>query len=149
MQENVQLMPQCMLVPHRNGLISIGKNSQISMYSRIASACHVKIGDNVVFGPNVFVADYNHEYRDVTKPIMNQGMFSVWGDESKPCLLVDDDCWIGTNVVIIGNVRIGKHCVVGANSVVNSDIPDYSIAVGVPAKVVKKYDFISNQWIKV
>ena len=119
------------------------------MYSRIASACHVKIGDNVVFGPNVFVADYNHEYRDVTKPIMNQGMFSVWGDESKPCLLVDDDCWIGTNVVIIGNVRIGKHCVVGANSVVNSDIPDYSIAVGVPAKVVKKYDFISNQWIKV
>lgn len=62
-------------------------------------------------------------------------------------VFIGDGSWIGTNVVVVGNVHIGKHCVIGANSVVTKNIPDYSIAVGVPAKVVKKYDFIENKWI--
>ena len=52
--------------------------------------------------------------------------------------MIGDDTWIGTNVVIAGTVEIGKHCVIGANSVVTHDIPDYSVAVGCPAKVIKK-----------
>lgn len=59
------------------------------------------------------------------------------------------DTWIGTNVVIVGNVTIGKHCVIGANSFINYDIPDYCVAVDSPAKVVKRYSFEENKWVKV
>ena len=59
------------------------------------------------------------------------------------------DTWIGTNVVIVGNVTIGKHCVIGANSFINHDIPDYCVAVGSPAKVVKRYSFEEKEWVKV
>ena len=59
---------------------------------------------------------------------------------------IGDDSWIGINSVIVGNVRIGKHCVIGANSVVNKNIPDYSIAVGSPAKVIKRYNFEKKEW---
>lgn len=149
LNENVQLMPYSMVVPHKGGRIFIGHNSQISMFSRIASANFVKIGNNVMFGPNIFVADYNHEYKDVETPVMYQGIYSKWLDKSKPCLEIDDDCWIGTNTTIVGNVHIGKHCVIGANSVVNSDLPDYSVAVGCPAKVIKRYDVEQKKWIKV
>lgn len=55
---------------------------------------------------------------------------------------------IGKNVVIVGNVTIGKHCIIGANSVVNSNIPDYCVAVGNSAKVVKKYNFDKEEWEK-
>lgn len=51
-------------------------------------------------------------------------------------LMIDDGTWLGTNVVIVGNVHVGKHCVIGANSVVAKDIPDYSVAAGIPAKVI-------------
>ena len=53
-------------------------------------------------------------------------------------VLIGDDTWIGTNVVIAGTVEIGKHCVIGANSVVTHDIPDYSVVAGCPAKVIKQ-----------
>lgn len=57
--------------------------------------------------------------------------------------------WLGTNVVIADARHIGHNCVIGANSVVTSDIPDYCVAVGIPAKVIKKYDFKKKSWIKV
>lgn len=59
------------------------------------------------------------------------------------------ETWIGINSVIMSNVKVGKHCVIGANSVVNKDIPDYCVAVGNPAKVVKTFDVKSGQWVKV
>lgn len=62
--------------------------------------------------------------------------------------MIADDVWIGANSVIIGPCKIGKHSVIGANSVVTSDIPEYSVAVGTPAKVIKHYDFTKGQWVK-
>lgn len=52
-------------------------------------------------------------------------------------VLIGDGSYIGINTVIVGNVKIGKHCVIGANSVVTKDVPDYSVAVGIPARVIK------------
>ena len=52
-------------------------------------------------------------------------------------------------MVVVGKVRIGKHCVIGANSVVTKDIPDYSVAAGIPAKVIKRYDFEKSEWVRV
>ena len=59
---------------------------------------------------------------------------------------IGDGSWLGTHVVIAGNVKIGKHCVIGANSVVTKDIPDYCVAAGIPAKIIKKYNFDTCTW---
>ena len=149
LQRNVKIMPQAMIVSLGQGIIEIGEYSEISMYSRVASVGYVKIGRCVMFGPNVFVADYNHEYRDPLRPIMYQGNRFTPITDGIPNVSIGDGTWIGTNVVIVGNVHIGKNCVIGANSVVNTDIPDYSVAVGSPAKVVKRYNFGNKQWEKV
>lgn len=66
-----------------------------------------------------------------------------------PNVHIGDGSWLGTHVVIAGNITIGKHCVIGANSVVTKDIPDYSVAVGIPAKVVKRYNFDTKCWERV
>ena len=61
-------------------------------------------------------------------------------------IVIGEDTWIGTKATIIGNIHIGKHCVIAANSVITKDIPDYSIAAGIPAKIIKRYNFKTNQW---
>ena len=61
-------------------------------------------------------------------------------------MIIEDESWIGANTVITSGVHIGKHCVIGAGSVVTKDIPDYSVAVGNPTKVVKHYDPCGQQW---
>ena len=63
-------------------------------------------------------------------------------------VIVGDGSWLGENVCVIG-AKIGKNCVIGANSVVTKDIPDYCVAVGAPAKVIKRFDFVNQQWIKM
>lgn len=63
--------------------------------------------------------------------------------------MIGDGSWLGKNVVVIGNVSIGKNCVIAANSVVTKDVPDYSIAAGIPARVIKRYDFDRKEWVKL
>ena len=63
-------------------------------------------------------------------------------------MTIADDVWIGGNVVILAGISIGEHAVIGAGSVVTKDVPPYSVVVGNPAKIVKKYDFNLNVWIK-
>ena len=70
------------------------------------------------------------------------------GVTQKRDVVIGNGSWIGEHVCIIG-ASIGRHCVIGANSVVTRDIPDYSVAVGSPAVIIKKYDFNLNKWIKV
>ena len=149
LSHNVKIMPQAMLVSLRGGIIEIGENTEISMYSRVASMGYVKIGNHVLTGPHVFIADYNHEYQNPMKPVMYHGNRFTPRNDGQPNLLIDDGTWIGTNVVIVGNVHIGKNCVIGANSVVTKDIPDYSVAAGIPAKVIKRYDFEEEEWVRV
>jgi acetyltransferase-like isoleucine patch superfamily enzyme len=62
---------------------------------------------------------------------------------------IGDESWIGENSVILPGVRIGRHCIIGANSVVNKDVPDFSVAAGQPAVIIKRYDYVSKEWIKV
>lgn len=142
-------MPQAMLVSLRGGKIEIGEKSEISMFSRIASMGYVKIWNNVLTGPHVFIADFNHEYKNPNKPIMYQGNHFIPSNDGMPTLIIGDGTWLGTNVVIVGNVKIGRNCVIGANTVVTKDIPDYCVAVGTPAIIVKKYDFDKKEWIRV
>ena len=137
--KNVSTMPYTMLLCHEGGHLEIGEGAEIGMFSRVASQGEVIIGKNVFSGPHIFIADYNHEYRDIEKPIKNQGnLVKPSARFNRGGVSIGDDTWIGTNVVIAGTVEIGKHCVIGANSVVTHDIPDYSVVAGCPAKIIKQ-----------
>jgi acetyltransferase-like isoleucine patch superfamily enzyme len=90
----------------------------------------IKIEDDVLLGPNISIYSSSHKFDDITKPIKDQG-YTV------NAVTLKTGCWIGVNVVILPGVTIGRNAVIGANSVVTSSIPDYAVAVGAPAKVVK------------
>ena len=90
----------------------------------------VTIGDNVEIGPNVSIITGEH-YTEINARRANRGK------EFTRQVHIGNDTWIGANVTILAGVTIGKGCTIGAGSVVKMDIPDFCIAVGVPARVVK------------
>ena len=105
------------------GTVRIGRGSEIGERCRISIANSLEIGEKVLLSPNVYITDCDHEYRNIDVPVIEQGIVQKGQAVS-----------IGE---IVGNVKIGKHCVIGANSVVTKDVPDYSVAVGIPARVIK------------
>lgn len=128
-----------------DSIVSFGNGTEIGNHSTISSVNAIIIEDNVLTGPHVFISDHNHEYRDPRMPVSRQGVMVRNGAK----VVIGEGSWLGTNVVVVGDVRIGKHCVIGANSVVTKDIPDYSVAAGTPCKVIKQYDFEREAWVRV
>ena len=118
----------------------------IGDYTRIGLRCTiigpVQIGNHVILAQNITISGLNHRYEDPQLPIHQQGVTAA-------SIQIGDDSWIGANSVITAGVNIGKHVVVGAGSVITKDIPDYSIAVGNPARVIKIFDFDQKKWISV
>ena len=121
------------------GDVTIGENSLIGLGNVIIGP--VKIGNNVILAQNIVASGLNHNYTDVTQPIHKQGV-------SVAPISIEDDCWIGANVVITAGVTIGKHSVIAAGTVVTKDVPPYSVAVGNPSRIIKKYDRDQKEWIK-
>lgn len=121
------------------GAVRIGKGSEIGERCRISIANSLVIGEKVLLSPNVYITDCDHEYRNVEVPVIDQGVVQRGQKVS-----IGEGTYIGINAVIVGDVRIGKHCVIGANSVVTKDVPDYCVAVGSPAKVIKRMPGKSN-----
>ena len=123
-------------------LIRFCKGVSVQQNLHLTCANSVIIGANTAIAANVTITDIHHPYDDISLPIEHQ-MIKVKE------VSIGEDCKIYNNVVILPGVHIGKHCTIGANSVVNQDIPDYSVAAGNPAKVVKKYDFNNKEWKKI
>lgn len=128
---------------YHNGEIYISDGFYGNRFLNLTSAKKIYIGKNVLCGPNVFLNDSDHGYLDINIYMIDAPL-SV-----KNGIHIGDDCWIGANVFITGNVTLGRHCVVAANSVVTKSFPDYSIIAGVPAKLIKFYDINKKEWIKV
>ncbi|MCZ4223006.1 acyltransferase [Pedobacter rhodius] len=101
----------------------------------------VNIGNNVMLAQNIVISGLNHNYKDVTVPPAHQNV-------NCKEITISDDVWIGSNSVITAGVTLGKHCIIGAGSVVTKSVPEYSVAVGNPAKVIKKYNQSSGLWEK-
>ena len=120
----------------------IGDSVTLGLHNHIVAYNRVEIHDNVLSANNVYISDNNHSYRDISVPIALQGV------HSKGPTIIGSGTWIGENVCII-SAKIGKNCVIGANSVVTSDVPDYCVAVGNPARVVKKFNASTKIWEKV
>lgn len=120
----------------------VGDFSQIHQNCHITCADKIELGRSVIVVSNVTITDIIHPYEDISIPINASPIIT------KP-VKIGDETYIYNNSVILPGSTIGKHCVIGANSVVNSNIPDYSIAVGNPAKVIKQYNFETKKWEKV
>jgi acetyltransferase-like isoleucine patch superfamily enzyme len=115
--------------------IRIGAGVFLNLGVMVASVELVEIGDHCMLANGCFVSDANHRFDDPTRPVPWQG-FSTKGPTR-----LGNNVWCGANVVITSGVTIGERCVIGANSVVSNDIPPFSIAAGVPARVLRKIEY--------
>ncbi len=115
-----------------NPVVRIGDRCLIGRGSGIVGHFAIDIGNDVWTGHHVYITDQNHGYERIDIPISRQTQ------PEKP-VAIGDGSWIGAGSVILPGAHIGKHVAVGANSVVNGVIPDFSVAVGSPAKVIKRY----------
>lgn len=122
------------------GDVIIGSHATIGMSNVIIGP--VTIGNEVIIAQNVVISGLNHNYEDVSRSVLSQGV------RTAP-IIIEDDCWIGANVVITAGTTIGKHCVIAAGAVVTKNVPAFSIAAGNPARVIKKYDQVEKAWVKV
>jgi acetyltransferase-like isoleucine patch superfamily enzyme len=122
------------------GDVFIGNNVGVGLSNVIIGP--VKLGNYVMLAQNIVISGLNHGYEDVTLPPRMQKVVTKQ-------ITIEDDVWIGANCVITAGVTIGKHAIVGAGSVVTKDIPQFSVAVGNPARVIKKYNFETNSWGKI
>ncbi|MFA7140594.1 MAG: acyltransferase [Proteiniphilum sp.] len=122
------------------GDIVIGKDTRIGLGNTLIGP--VRIGDNVHLAQNVVISGLNHRYQDIEKTISEQGI------ETKE-VIIENDVWIAANSTILAGVHIGEHVVIGAGSVVTKNISSHCVAVGNPARVVKKFDIDKKQWIRV
>ena len=127
----------------------IGDDVQINDFVHINAVDCVKIGNNVLIASKVFITDLAHgSYRgddNDSSPeeiVINRKL-------SSKSVEIGDNVWIGELVSILPGVQIGKNCIIGANSVVTKSIPDNCIAVGNPAKIIKKYNFETKHWEKI
>lgn len=129
--------------------VIFGKDVQLNDYVHIVGMNSIEIGDNVLMASHVFISDNSH------------GSYKGDDNDSNPntppterCygmapIKIGNNVWIGEGVIVMPGVTIGDGCVIGAHSIVNKSIPDNSVAVGTPAKVIKQYNFETRHWEKV
>ena len=167
----VKIHYPCIITKNEGDTIDIGKNSKILSNGRIqlysdlvgkpvtfqmGQGCYVmrrftalgagniRIGNEVLISDDVMIDTKNHGTNpENSTPYMDQPLCNI-ND-----VVIGEGTWIGTKVTILSGVSIGKKCIIGAGAVVTKNIPDYSIAVGNPAKVIKKYNFITKEWERV
>ena len=121
------------------GNIIIGENTLIGMSNVIIGPA--RLGNNIIIAQNVVMSGLNHNYQDISIPIVEQNV-------STAEIIIEDDCWIAANVVITAGVKIGKHAVIGGGSVVTKDVPPYSVVAGNPAKLIKFFNQETKKWEK-
>lgn len=133
LEDDISVHRSCVLRIFRDGIgkICIREGAALNMHVYIDGDGGVEIGKNSLLSPGVHLFSGNHIFKDPSIPIKFQG--TEYGR-----IEIGEDVWLGTNVIVLPGVSISDGSVVGAGAVVTKDIPSYSIAVGAPAKVVKK-----------
>jgi acetyltransferase-like isoleucine patch superfamily enzyme len=114
-----------------DGWISMGSKCTVNSYAILYGHGGLQIGNGVRIAPLVMLMPMNHIYKDPHVPIRKQGIKAQG-------LKIEDDVWFGAGAIVLDGVTIGRGAVIGAGAVVTKDIPPYSVAVGVPARVIKK-----------
>lgn len=134
--------------PEQINCISIGDNVQINDSVHIVGSIGVSIGNNVLLASKIFISDSSHGLYDTADA---DGPESIPKDRPLQYrrVVLEDNVWIGEFVSILPGVTIGRGAIIGTMSVVTKNIPAYSIAVGTPARVIKKYNFETKKWEKI
>lgn len=121
------------------GAVSIGDRCTVGIGSVVIGP--VSIGHDVIIAQHVVMSGLNHSYEDVSRSIREQPVVT------RP-IVIEEECWIGANVVITAGVTIGRHSVVAGGSVVTRNVPPYSVVGGNPARLLKQYDETEKAWVK-
>jgi acetyltransferase-like isoleucine patch superfamily enzyme len=130
--------------PTGEPVIVIDDNCTLGYGTMLSAKNRIHLERDVIIGQQVAILDHNHAYEDITTPIVNQGITE--GGRIR----IGQGSWIGRGSVIIcarGELTIGRHCVVGLNSMVMRSIPDYSVVFGSPAKIIRQYDPETRAWV--
>jgi len=122
------------------GDVTVGDDTRVGLGSTVIGP--VNIGNQVIIAQNVVLSGMNHSYTDINTPIRLQKVVTNAID-------VEDEVWIGANVTITAGVTIGKHSVVAGGSVVTKNVPPYSVVAGNPAKIIKQFNFLTGEWVKM
>lgn len=130
-------------------LLIIGERVQINDYVHIGAIERVSIGNDVLIASRVFISDHNHGRYDVKDRNSSPDIPPVERPLVSAPVVIEDRVWICENVCIMPGVRIGAGSIIGAGAVVTHDLPPDSIAVGIPARVVKRYDREKAEWLSV
>ncbi|KQX18547.1 MULTISPECIES: DapH/DapD/GlmU-related protein [unclassified Sphingomonas] len=120
--------------------LSIGNGTKIGEFAHIVCSHDVSLGKDVLIAHRVFISDCGHAFGNVDLPILHQGL------EKGASVSIGDGTWLGENVCIL-SATVGRNCIVGANSVVTGVIPDYSVVVGAPAKIVRRFCTSRRRWL--
>jgi acetyltransferase-like isoleucine patch superfamily enzyme len=137
--EHAVLEPHVWLEAPAPARITIGTGTSLNIATMVAAVELVEIGDHCMFANGCFVTDADHRFDDPVRPVPWQGF------TSKGPVRIGDNVWCGTHVVVTSGVTIGERSVIGANSVVTTDIPPFSVAAGAPARVVRTISYEEAQ----
>lgn len=124
-----------------NCVLDIKDGVTIGHFNHIYATKKIILEKNVLTADKVYISDNLHEYSNIHVPIKEQSILQH-GE-----VIIGEGSWLGENVCVLG-AKVGRNCVIGANCVVTKDIPDYCVAVGVPAQIIKRYDFTTQTWRK-
>lgn len=124
-----------------NPKLKIGERCFIEFGVHIGAYHSIEIGNDVTIASRAYIADQQHRYDDPMKPVTHQ-LISEGGR-----IIIGNGSFIGTGACIFSNVVLGEHVVVGANAVVTKDVPAFCVVVGVPARILRHYDFERQDWV--
>lgn len=138
----VRIFPHFRMEAYGTGIIKIEDNCSIGQGLHVIASESVVISKSTTISFGVMVTDSDHCYENIGVPIFDQPL-------KVRSTHIGENCFIGAGVKIQAGTRLGKHCIVGANSVVRGEFPDYSVIVGSPAKIVKRFNLEKKMWEKV
>ena len=122
-----------------NCRLSIGEGTYVGRFCHFYATSRIEIGKKVLIADKVYLSDNLHGYKDINMPVIDQAV------EQLGPVVIHDGAWLGENVCVVG-ASVGKNSVIGANSVVTRDIPDYCVADGAPAIIIKRFDLDKKEW---
>lgn len=122
-----------------NCRLSIGEGTYVGRFCHFYATSRIEIGKKVLIADKVYLSDNLHGYKNIELPVIDQPV------EQLAPVIIHDGAWLGENVCVVG-ASVGRNSVVGANSVVTRDIPDYCVAAGAPAIIIKRYDLEKKEW---
>ena len=132
----------------KDSRLTIGEGFRSNSHLHIGVVSNISIGKNVLVASGVYISDHSHGAYGSQEP-SDPNTAPVSRPLVSAPVVIGDNVWLGEKVAVLPGVRIGHGVVVGAGAVVTRDVPDHCIVAGVPARVIKRYDFEQQQWVSL